>query len=76
MAIGRKDALRKLLSLVAVVEEHLEGIAEEPDSQAFSHWKDELQNWLAQMEAMVPHVGKKTGAEWQARIEAWKAQIY
>jgi hypothetical protein len=75
MAISRKDALRKILSLVLAVEEHLESIAEEPESWAVPHWQGEVNNWLAQIEAMVPHVGKKTGAEWKARIEAWKARL-
>ena len=57
------------------VEEHLEKIATNPESPSVSHWMHEVDDWLLQMEGMVPHVGKKTAAEWVARLEAWRLRL-
>jgi hypothetical protein len=75
MGVRRKDALAKMLGLVPQVERHLEKIAAEPASRDIRHWQAEIRSWLNQMEALVPHVGKKTAQEWQARIESWRAQL-
>jgi hypothetical protein len=75
MAVSRKDALKRLRGLAARVDEHLQALAMEPNSRAVGHWTSEIHNWLNQMEVMVSHVGKKTGAEWQARIEAWRQEL-
>jgi hypothetical protein len=68
MAIPRKRALGRLESFLLRVDEHLALIAKEPDHISVNHWKYEVRNWLNQMEAMLPHVGNKTAAEWQPRI--------
>jgi hypothetical protein len=75
MAISRKQALRKILGLVDEVERHFAKLEAMPDSRDAPHFRQELTNWLNQMEAMVSHVGKKTGAQWQARIEEWRARL-
>jgi hypothetical protein len=75
MAIPRKDALRRLQDLVPELEKHLAEIVSEPDAQARSHWKGEVENWLRQMERMLRHVGKKTSAEWQRRIEIYRQRL-
>jgi hypothetical protein len=31
--------------------------------------------WLEQMEAMLPHVGKKTAAAWAAKINQWRQAL-
>jgi hypothetical protein len=75
MAISRQDALKRLNGLAAQVQEHLKYLAEEPESVAFFHWKNEAENWLNQMEAVLPHVGKKTGAHWAEQIARWRHEL-
>jgi hypothetical protein len=75
MAIPRKDALRRLQGYVDRVELHLRIIASDPEDRAVSHHRHEVWVWLATMEEAARHVGKKTGAEWQARIAAYRAAL-
>ncbi len=75
MARTRKAALDKIESLVAEVEDHVAKIAAYPGHSAMDHWKGEARTWLRDMEAMLRHVGKKTSAQWQTRIDAWRAAI-
>jgi hypothetical protein len=74
MSIDRRRALGRLEALGRKVQEHLDKIAAEPEARAAIHWRREVENWLTQMERMVPHVGKKTGAVWAARITQWRSQ--
>lgn len=71
MGMPRKDALKRLRSLSRQVECHLETIAADPGHAATPHHLHEIRNWLLQMEEVLRHVGKKTAAEWEARIAAW-----
>jgi len=75
MAISRKDALKQLLGRFRRIQEHLATIAAHPDEREVPHWKGETRNWLREMEEYLPHVGKKTAAEWQARIDASRGQL-
>jgi hypothetical protein len=75
MARSRKSALQKIESLVPGVEGHVGKIAAYPGDTSLDHWKGEARTWLREMEAMLRHVGKKTSAQWQARIDAWRAAI-
>ena len=75
MAIPRKEALSRLLDKVFQIERHLGMIAAEPECRAASGWKREVRNWLREMEALLRHVGKKTSAEWQTRIAAYRAAL-
>lgn len=75
MARTRKAALKKIESLVDDVEGHLAKIAANPGHSSMDHWKGEVRTWLRDMEAMLRHVGKKTSAQWQARLDAWRAAI-
>ena len=75
MARSRKAALEKIESLVAGVEGHVAKIAALPGHSAMDHWKGEARTWLREMEALLRHVGKKTSAQWQARIDAWRVAI-
>jgi len=61
--------------LLPEVDEHIRWLASEPDAKSVGHWKHEARNWLQQMEEMLPHVGKKTSAEWRAIIEIRKAKL-
>jgi hypothetical protein len=72
MATSRKQALKGLLGLLPQVEKHLRFIAEQPENQAIHHWRHEIRTWLTQMEERLPHVGKKTAAEWRNRIQAFR----
>ena len=67
----RKDALRRLNGLSPQVEEHLGKIRDNPSGPDVPHWVTEIENWIRQMEAVLPYVGDKTAAEWTARIEQW-----
>jgi len=50
-------------------------MAAEPESPAQAHWRGEVINWFSLMEAMVPHVGKKTGAAWKKRIQECRNRL-
>ena len=73
MALPRKQSLKLLQGRVPAVEWHLMRIAEEPRHSSIHKWRSEVRNWLGEMEEVLPHVGKKTAAEWQARIDAYRA---
>jgi hypothetical protein len=75
MAISRAKALERLEGSTPQVEAHLAKIAENPGHASILHWSHEISNWLDQMEAMLPHVGKKTAADWAARINQWRQAL-
>jgi hypothetical protein len=75
MAISRAKALERLEGLAPRVEEHLAKIAQNPGHSSIPHWSHEVSNWLNQMEAMLPHVGKKTAADWAAKINQWRQAL-
>ena len=72
MSRKRKDALDKIESHVGQVERHLNRVLAEPRHTSRDKWVSEALGWLLQMEALLPHVSKKTAAEWQARIDNWR----
>lgn len=75
MAISRRDALKRLQGLAPRVTEHLEQLAADPESWDVPHWRGEVRTWLDQMREILPHVGKKTGQEWAAKLAGWEAQL-
>jgi hypothetical protein len=75
MALPRKRGLKRLHSFASRVEEHLAKIRREPTHEAVLHWMGEIDNWLGQMEELLPHVGQKTAREWQARIRAFRSAL-
>jgi len=75
MGIGRKRALERLKELLPEVERHLGRIAAEPHHSSVGKWKSEVRSWLGQMQEVIRHVGKKTGAEWQERIDAYRKTL-
>jgi hypothetical protein len=75
MAISRKAALERLESLLPRVEEHITKILANPGHSSIAHWKHEARNWLREMEEVLPHVGKKTAAQWKARLESLQAAL-
>ena len=68
MAISRKSALKRIHGLTRRVREHLVYWRDEPESLAAAHWRDEIGSWIRDMREVLPHVGKKTAAEWEATI--------
>jgi hypothetical protein len=75
MAISQAKALERLEAFVPRVEGHLAKIAENPEHSSIPYWSHEVTTWLNQMEAMLPHVGKKTAADWVARIAHWRQEL-
>jgi hypothetical protein len=75
MARKRKEALEKIESLVPEVDRHVERVLANPGHSSRRKWKHEALSWLHQMEALLPHVGQKTAAKWQARINSWRAAL-
>ncbi len=73
--MNRKDALKRFQGLRPRVEEHLEKIRDHPASQDRPHWVKEVESWARQIEALLPHVGKRTAADWNRDIENWKGQL-
>lgn len=75
MAISRSKALKRLRGLRKTIEEHLGLLTENPHALPGDHWRGEVRSWIRQAEDMVPHVGKKTGAEWILQISDWKSRL-
>ncbi len=75
MGIGRKRALERLNELVPEMERHLGRIVAEPQHSSVGKWKSEVRNWLSQMQEVLRHVGKKTAAQWQARIDSYQEKL-
>jgi len=75
MALLRKQALNRLQGRVFEIERHLARIAEAPGHSSIRKWQNEISNWLREMEEVLPHVGTKTAAEWEARIDAYRRTL-
>lgn len=75
MALSRKLALKRMTGLAAQIEEHLEKIVEDPSRREVRHCVHEVQAWIEQIEALLDHVGARTAAEWQARIDEWRERL-
>jgi hypothetical protein len=75
MAISRKDALKQMNGVLRQVQLHLEKLAARPDDRDAHGWKKEVRGWLRQIQEYLPHVGKKTAAEWQARLDACWSEL-
>jgi hypothetical protein len=75
MSRKRKDALEKIESLVPQVERHLARVVSGPGHSSRHKWAGEAFGWIRQIEELLPHVGKKTAAEWQERIDGWRAAL-
>jgi hypothetical protein len=75
MSRKRRDALEKIESLVPEVERHVARVLSSPDHSSRDKWQGEALGWIRQMEALLPHVGKKTAAEWQARLDGWRTAL-
>jgi hypothetical protein len=73
--LSRKAALIRLEGLAPEVEIHLAKIARSPGSRDVAHWRHEIVTWLRDMEAVLPAVGKKTGSEWEKRIQIWRQAL-
>jgi hypothetical protein len=71
----RAKALERLEGLAPQVVKHLAKIAGNPEGREVPHWIKEISNWLNQMEAVLPYVGKKTGAQWSAKINEWRQAL-
>jgi hypothetical protein len=75
MGISRARAIERLESLAGPVEAHLAKMVQNPNHSSILHWSREVSNWLEQMEAVLPHVGRKTGADWAERINQWRQAL-
>jgi hypothetical protein len=75
MSRKRKAAISKIESLTPQVERHLQRVLSQPEHSSRGKWVGEILGWLQQMEELLPHVGKKTAAEWQTRIATWRATL-
>ena len=74
-AMSRKAALTRMEGLSAQVEKHLAKLADDPANLAIGHWRKEITTWLGDMEKVLPAVGKKTAAKWQAKLTAWRQAL-
>ena len=64
----RKDALKRLNALLALVLTHLEKLQTQMSDFDYNHWRWEAANWIQQMEEVLPHVGRKTADHWSQRL--------
>lgn len=72
MGISRQKALERLNTRSSNIVEHLEKIARNPNSQVVKHWKNEIRNWIREMEDALPHAGKRTAEGWEKLVDAYK----
>ena len=75
MSRKRKDVLAKIETLMPEAVRHVERVLSDPTHSSRRKWANEALGWLLQMEALLRHVGKATAAEWQARIDDWRAAL-
>ncbi len=75
MAIPRKEALKRLKGHAPTIEKHFRKIAADPTNWSVLHWIGEINEWIRQMEEVLPHVGVKTAQKWRAQIEEWNAKL-
>jgi hypothetical protein len=80
MAVDRSQALNRLTGLEERALEHLdehipETIGKSP--QDIPHWRTEVGGWLKEMERLAKpeNVGRKTSADWMARIEHMRGRL-
>jgi hypothetical protein len=57
--MSRADALKRLNGLAAKVEDHLAKLAQSPASRDVPHWRREINNWIRQMEEVLPMRARK-----------------
>lgn len=72
MGMSRKHALERIEGLIGPAIEHLEKLKARPSLYDDQHWRHEMNNWLRQMEEVLPHVGKKTAQYWQKILDSIK----
>ena len=75
MAIPRKDALKTLNGLAPKVKEHLQKLTDYAGHSSQYKWRGEIRGWLGQMKEALLHVGKKTSASWQVRLDQFQSQL-
>ncbi len=66
------EAIEDIDDLIKHVEEHLETLWENPFAQEVPHWRDEVNTALDKMENKLKYLGKKSYAEWRAKIDGWR----
>ncbi len=73
--LNRQKALQQAQTKVKEIELHLQKLQSEPSSPDANHWRGEVRGWLKAIEKVLPDLGKKTGAEWAARVAEWYKQL-
>jgi hypothetical protein len=78
MAMSRAKALERAEGQVFELENHFNKIArniDNPGCRTINHWKGEIRSFIQNIEDVIPHMGKKTGAEWATRVAEWKSRL-
>ena len=75
MGISRKQALARIDGLSAQIEAHLRKMRSNPFALDYNHWRSEVNAWLAQIEALARHVGRRSETEVLNRVAQWKQAI-
>ena len=70
--VGGADPATKVQSLYGNILEHLEKIAESPDSQYVSHWRTEIKGWAQQIldRANKVNLKRRPGA-----VDSWLERV-
>lgn len=68
----RRQALVRCRAYEIQIEEHLEKLERHPENWAGPHWRREI---MAGIRGLLPHLGRKTGGEWEARLEQWRVRL-
>jgi len=63
------DAVDRARSLNDQVDEHLNKLETDPESQDAPHWTSEIKSWLKQMERATEKMGKRTARQWKEIIQ-------
>ena len=77
MAITRKQALKRIEGLIGEgsttgIEAHIGKLTRRGSGP---HIRAELNAKLAEIERLIPHLGRKTGDELAAKVAAWRRTI-
>lgn len=75
LAKRQSDAIATAEAQVPEIERHLGLLNGEPTGNAANHWRTELRGFISKAEDQIRHMGRRTGAEWQRKVNQWRREL-